>query len=46
MQSDNVMTVILEFTGHNGLQLAHDLAAIEHALENTLASVRALRTAQ
>lgn len=43
MQSENVMTVILNATGHAGLQLAHDLAAVESALENTLARVRALR---
>lgn len=42
-QSDTVMTVILRATGHAGLELAHDLAAVETMLETTLARVRALR---
>lgn len=43
MHSENVMTVILQATGHAGLELAHDLAAVEDMLETALARVRALR---
>jgi len=42
-QSHTVMTVILNATGHDGLELAHDLAAVEHSLEKALSQVRALR---
>ena len=44
-QSNTVMTVILRATGHSGLELAHELAAVEDVLEATLARVRALRGA-
>lgn len=43
-QSENVMAVILEVTGHNELEIAHDLAAVEVVLETSLAKIRALRT--
>ena len=42
-RSEDVMSVILEATGHAGLELGHDLAAVEHALETALARVRTLR---
>lgn len=42
-QSHTVMTVILNATGYRGLELAHDLAAVEHSLEAALSKVRALR---
>jgi len=42
-QSHTVMEVILQATGHAGLDFAHDLAAVENVLENALARVRALR---
>lgn len=44
-RSDTVMAAILRATGHSGLELAHDLAAVEITLENALADVRALRAA-
>ena len=39
------MAVILQATGHTGLRLALDLAAVERALEDALFEVRALRSA-
>jgi hypothetical protein len=42
-KSETVMTVILNATGHAGLELAYDLAAVENVLETSLAKVRALR---
>ena len=45
MQSETVMAVILQATGHTGLRLALDLAAVERALEDALFEVRALRSA-
>lgn len=42
-QSENVMMVILKATGHAGLELDHDLAAVENVLETALTRVRALR---
>lgn len=44
-QSGSVMTVILEATGHAGLELAHDIVAVENVLETTLARIKALRGA-
>lgn len=44
-QSEKVMAVILEATGHAGLEVAHDLAAVEGLLETSLAKIRALRSA-
>ena len=41
--SENVMTVILQATGHRGLALAHDLVAVENVLETALTHIRALR---
>lgn len=42
-QSRTVMAAILQATGHAGLELASDLAAVENVLENALAKVRILR---
>ena len=44
-RSDMMMAAILQATGHSGLELAHDLAAVETTLESALANVRALRAA-
>ncbi|WP_296721022.1 hypothetical protein [Erythrobacter sp.] len=44
-QSQTVMAVILKATGYGGLELAHDLAVVENALEEALARVKALRDA-
>lgn len=41
--SENVMAVILQATGHGGLELTHDLVAVENVLEAALAQIRALR---
>lgn len=43
-QSENVMAAILRATGHTGLQIAHDLAAVEQLLETSLVRIRALRS--
>jgi hypothetical protein len=45
MQSEAVMAVILRATGHTSMELVHDLAAVEKALENALARVQELRRA-
>ena len=42
-QSDTVLKVILNATGHTELELAHDLAAVENLLQATLARIRVLR---
>lgn len=42
-QSNSVMAVILEATGHPELGIAHDLAVIEDVLEKTMERIRALR---
>ncbi len=42
-QSEAVMAVILNATGHTSMELAHDLVAVENVLETALARVRALR---
>lgn len=44
-RSDTVMAAILRATGHVGLELAHDLAAVEETLKDALTCVRALRAA-
>lgn len=41
--SENVMTVILQATGHGGLVLTHDLVAVENVLVTALAHIRTLR---
>jgi hypothetical protein len=42
-QSETVMAVILQATGRAGLELAHDLAAVENLLEVTLTRLKAMR---